>query len=54
MEMVDRKTETYAISEQPQRTHVDFDPPKKPKTNIYALACAIMASTTSVLLGYGQ
>ncbi|XP_059455458.1 polyol transporter 5 [Corylus avellana] len=50
--MADRKAETNAISGQPQKTLADFDPPKKPKRNVYALACAILASTTSVLLGY--
>jgi hypothetical protein len=52
--MADRKAETNAISGQPQKTLADFDPPKKPKRNIYALACAVLASTTSILLGYGQ
>ena len=52
--MADRKAETNAISGQPQKAIMDFDPPKKPKTNVYALACALLASMTSVLLGYGQ
>ncbi|KAG4988412.1 hypothetical protein JHK82_030752 [Glycine max] len=31
----------------------DFDPPiKKPKRNTYAFACAMLATTTSILLGY--
>ncbi|OWM83802.1 hypothetical protein CDL15_Pgr004233 [Punica granatum] len=30
----------------------DFDPPKKPKRNKFAMACAILASMTSILLGY--
>ncbi|KAK7404449.1 hypothetical protein VNO78_05351 [Psophocarpus tetragonolobus] len=30
----------------------DFDPPKKPKRNKYAFACAMLASMTSILLGY--
>ncbi|CAI0377231.1 unnamed protein product [Linum tenue] len=30
----------------------DFDPPAKPKRNKYAFACAILASMTSILLGY--
>uniref|UniRef100_A0A2P2KV19 Uncharacterized protein MANES_15G165100 n=1 Tax=Rhizophora mucronata TaxID=61149 RepID=A0A2P2KV19_RHIMU len=30
----------------------DFDPPKKPKRNKYAIACAVLASMTSILLGY--
>jgi hypothetical protein len=53
-EMADRKPETDAISGQPQKTIEDFDHPKKPKSNVYALSCAILASTTSILLGYGQ
>ncbi|XP_074275381.1 polyol transporter 5 [Silene latifolia] len=30
----------------------DFDPPKRPKRNMFALACATLASMTSILLGY--
>ncbi|XP_028777060.1 polyol transporter 5-like [Neltuma alba] len=30
----------------------DFEPQKKPKRNKYAFACAILASMTSILLGY--
>lgn len=30
----------------------DFDPPKSPKRNKFAFACAILASMTSILLGY--
>ncbi|XP_047154457.1 polyol transporter 5-like [Vigna umbellata] len=30
----------------------DFDPQNKPKRNKFALACAILASMTSILLGY--
>jgi len=29
-------------------------PQNKPKTNNFALACAILASMTSILLGYGE
>ncbi|XP_073046348.1 polyol transporter 5-like [Primulina eburnea] len=29
-----------------------FDPPAKPKRNRYALACSLLASMTSILLGY--
>lgn len=32
---------------------VIFDAVKKPKRNKYAFGCAILASMTSVLLGYG-
>ncbi|KAK7257993.1 hypothetical protein RIF29_32363 [Crotalaria pallida] len=34
------------------KTVEDSDPPKKPKWNKYALACAMLASMTSILLGY--
>ncbi|KAF3435611.1 hypothetical protein FNV43_RR22702 [Rhamnella rubrinervis] len=50
--MADRKAENNAISGQPQRVIADFDPPKKPKRNKFAFACAILASMTSILLGY--
>lgn len=30
----------------------DFEPPKKPKRNKFAFACATLASMTSILLGY--
>ncbi|XP_052198250.1 putative polyol transporter 1 [Diospyros lotus] len=30
----------------------DFDPPQRPKRNKYASACAILASMTSILMGY--
>jgi hypothetical protein len=32
----------------------DFDHQKKPKRNKFACACAILASMTSILLGYGE
>ena len=33
----------------------DFEnPEKKPRRNKYAFACAILASMTSILLGYGE
>jgi len=31
-----------------------IDPKNKPKRNKFALACAILASMTSILLGYGE
>ncbi|XP_021896580.1 polyol transporter 5-like [Carica papaya] len=34
------------------KTIENFDPPKKTKRNKFALACAVLASMTSVLLGY--
>jgi len=36
------------------RTVQDFDPLKKPKRNKYAFGCAMLASMTSILLGYGE
>ncbi|KAK7849402.1 putative polyol transporter 1 [Quercus suber] len=50
--MADREAETNAISGQPQKITMDFDPPKKPKINKYAFTCALLATMTSVLLGY--
>lgn len=50
--MADWKAENIAISGQPQKTIMEFETPKKPKTNKYALGCAMLASMTSVLLGY--
>nr|CAP58707.1 putative polyol transported protein 2 [Hevea brasiliensis] len=35
-----------------EKTLADFDPQKKPKRNKFAFACAILASMTSILLGY--
>ena len=35
-----------------QKTIEDFEPKKKPKRNKFAIACAILASMTSILLGY--
>ncbi|OWM83805.1 hypothetical protein CDL15_Pgr004236 [Punica granatum] len=32
----------------------DFDLPKKPQRNKFAFACTILASMTSILLGYGN
>ncbi|KAL5562622.1 hypothetical protein UlMin_032369 [Ulmus minor] len=43
--MADRKGEA-------QQTIADFDPPKKRKRNVFAISCVILASTTSILLGY--
>ncbi|XVE66669.1 hypothetical protein DITRI_Ditri08aG0096900 [Diplodiscus trichospermus] len=50
-------TENGAVSTQPvafvdNRTLADFEPSKKPKRNKFAFACAILASLTSILLGY--
>ncbi|KAB1199024.1 Polyol transporter 5 [Morella rubra] len=50
--MADQEIENNAVSGLSQKTIVDFDPPKKPGRNMYAIACAILASMTSVLLGY--
>ena len=37
-----------------QKYLADFDPPKKPKRNIFAIACATLASMNSILLGYSK
>ncbi|PRQ23647.1 putative major facilitator, sugar transporter, major facilitator superfamily [Rosa chinensis] len=51
--MADRRAEENVVSGQPtQKTIADFDPAPKPKRNKYALACAMLASMTSILLGY--
>ncbi|XP_057503312.1 LOW QUALITY PROTEIN: putative polyol transporter 1 [Actinidia eriantha] len=46
--MADRK----GVSGQPDTAISAFDPPQKPKRNKFAFACAILASMTSILLGY--
>ncbi|KAF7142562.1 hypothetical protein RHSIM_Rhsim05G0075200 [Rhododendron simsii] len=45
-----KKPENYQLSD--ERPIAAFDSPRKPKRNKYAFACAILASMTSVLLGY--
>ncbi|XP_068325311.1 putative polyol transporter 1 [Pyrus communis] len=50
MEMADRKPQNTEASG--QKTIADFDPPKAAKTKKFAVACAILASMTSILLGY--
>ena len=52
--MADRKAVVNAVSGQPQKSIEDFDPPRRPKKNIFAIACAVLASTTFIVLGYGQ
>lgn len=51
--MADRKPEENGVSRQTKELMTDFDPPQPPKRNKYAFACAMLASMTSVLLGYG-
>ncbi|CAN6544122.1 unnamed protein product [Malus baccata var. baccata] len=51
--MAGRRAEDNAVSQQlGSRGLSEFDSPKKPKRNKYAFACAILASMTSILLGY--
>ncbi|CAL5329131.1 unnamed protein product [Camellia sinensis] len=50
--MADRKLENNGFSGEPQKPIPDFDPSPKPKRNMFALACATLASMTSILLGY--
>ena len=37
-----------------QKSLADFDPPKKSKRNIFAIACAMLASMSSILLSYSK
>ena len=50
----DTKTTAPSVVHQTHKTLPDFDPPKKNKRNKFSLACATLASMTSVLLGYGN
>ncbi|KAM2903325.1 hypothetical protein COP2_003152 [Malus domestica] len=51
--MADQRANENAVTSGPQNTSIeDIDPPKKPKTSKFAMACALLACTTSVLLGY--
>lgn len=51
--MADRKPEENGVSGKPKQLMIaDFDPPKPAKRNKYAFACAMLASMTSILLGY--
>ncbi|KAK3021782.1 hypothetical protein RJ639_045104 [Escallonia herrerae] len=51
--MADRKLQDNGVSGQPKIAAIqDFDPPTRPKRNKYALGCAVLASMTSILLGY--
>ncbi|KAA8545949.1 hypothetical protein F0562_020599 [Nyssa sinensis] len=51
--MTDLKSENNGLSGQPQIPIPAFDdPPKKPRRNKFALACATLASLASILLGY--
>ncbi|KAK6946217.1 Major facilitator, sugar transporter-like [Dillenia turbinata] len=47
-----QKAVANGVSGQTQKSLADFDPPKKAPTNKYALGCAILASLSSILLGY--
>ncbi|KAK2978334.1 hypothetical protein RJ640_016436 [Escallonia rubra] len=47
--VADRK---HGVSGHPEVAALDFEAPKKPKRNKYAFGCAILASMTSILLGY--
>ncbi|KAL7246731.1 hypothetical protein ACSBR2_001775 [Camellia fascicularis] len=50
--MADRKPQNNGFSGQTQTPIPALDPPQKPKRNKYAFACSILASMTSILLGY--
>ncbi|XP_044490997.1 putative polyol transporter 1 [Mangifera indica] len=46
------ETTVTTHADQRPKNLADFDPPQKPKRNKFAFACAILASMTSILLGY--
>ncbi|XP_059653835.1 polyol transporter 5-like [Cornus florida] len=50
--MADRQPGNNGFPDQPQAPIPGFEPPKKPKRNKFAFACAILASMNSILLGY--
>ncbi|KAK1358713.1 Polyol transporter 5 [Heracleum sosnowskyi] len=51
--MADREVESYGVSGEPKiLERTAFDAAKPPKRNKYALGCAVLASMTSILLGY--
>ncbi|GAV80521.1 Sugar_tr domain-containing protein [Cephalotus follicularis] len=50
--MAGLKGEYETVSSQREKTIADLEPQKKPKRNVYAMACATLASMTSILLGY--
>ncbi|KAH7850738.1 hypothetical protein Vadar_002276 [Vaccinium darrowii] len=50
--MAEGNPQTSGLSVSGQNNITPFDPPKKPKRNKFAFACAILASMTSILLGY--
>ncbi|XWS54626.1 hypothetical protein CRYUN_Cryun10bG0105000 [Craigia yunnanensis] len=43
---------THPVAVVDNKTLADFEPSKKPKRNKFAFVCAILASLTSILLGY--
>ena len=45
---------THPVAVVDNKTLADFEPSKKPKRNKFAFVCAILASLTSILLGYGK
>ncbi|KAK1414466.1 hypothetical protein QVD17_30210 [Tagetes erecta] len=50
--MADPKFNENGVLGKPKELITEFDPPKPAKRNKYAFACAMLASMTSVLLGY--
>ncbi|KAK6946216.1 Major facilitator, sugar transporter-like [Dillenia turbinata] len=47
-----QRAEANGVSGQTQKSLADFDPPKKAARNKYAIGCAILASLSTILLGY--
>lgn len=52
--MATGKEESSVVHGEAQKVVTEFDAPKKNGRNKYAIACTILASMTSILLGYGE
>lgn len=48
------KEESVVGHGEPQKAVTEFDAPKKKGRNKFSIACTILASMTSILLGYGE
>lgn len=46
--------EAFEVESQETKATEDVLGPKQARLNKYALACALLASTNSILLGYGK
>lgn len=53
-EMAAGKEESVVGHGEAQKAVTEFDAPKKKGRNKFSIACTILASMTSILLGYGE